>query len=52
MSSFYSIVIVYKGKVWRIDSFQIFGKRKFGELIDQSIGYSSYLDGFSLANHG
>ena len=23
------------GKVWRIDSFQAFGKRKIGELIDQ-----------------
>ena len=27
------------GKVWRIDSFQAFGERKFGELIDQSIDY-------------
>ena len=26
-------------KVWRIDSFQAFGKRKFGKLIDQPIGY-------------
>ena len=26
-------------KVWRIDSFQAFGERKFGELIDQPIGY-------------
>ena len=25
------------GKVWRIDSFQVFGKRKFGELIDHPI---------------
>ena len=25
--------------LWRIDSFQAFGKRKFGELIDQPIGY-------------
>ena len=24
-------------KVWRIDSFQAFGERKFGELIDQPI---------------
>ena len=27
------------GKVWRIDSFRTFGKRKFGELIDQPIDY-------------
>ena len=26
-------------KVWQIDSFRAFGKRKFGELIDQPIGY-------------
>ena len=26
-------------KVWRIDSFRAFGKRKFGELIDQPIDY-------------
>ena len=26
-------------KVWRIDSFRVFGERKFGELIDQLIGY-------------
>ena len=26
-------------KVWKIDSFWTFGKRKFGELIDQPIGY-------------
>ena len=26
-------------KVWRIDSFRAFGERKFGELIDQPIGY-------------
>ena len=26
-------------KVWRIDSFQAFGERKFDELIDQPIGY-------------
>ena len=25
--------ILYSGKVWRIDSFQAFGTRKFGELI-------------------
>ena len=31
--------IPYSGKVWRIDSFQTFGKRKFGELIDQPIDY-------------
>ena len=31
--------IPYSGKVWRIDSFQAFGKRKFGELIDKLIGY-------------
>ena len=27
------------GKIWRIDSFRTFGERKFGELIDQPIGY-------------
>ena len=27
------------GKVWQIDSFWAFGERKFGELIDQPIGY-------------
>ena len=27
------------GKVWQIDSFQAFDERKFGELIDQPIGY-------------
>ena len=27
------------GKFWRIDSFRAFGERKFGELIDQPIGY-------------
>ena len=27
------------GKVWQIDSFQAFGKRKFGKIIDQSKGY-------------
>ena len=26
-------------KVWRIASFRAFGERKFGELIDQPIGY-------------
>ena len=31
--------LLYSRKVWRIDSFQAFGKRKFGELIDQPIGY-------------
>ena len=31
--------IVWWGEVWRIGSFQVFGKRKFGELIDQPIGY-------------
>ena len=31
--------IPYGGKVWRIDSFQAFGKGKFGELIDQPIDY-------------
>ena len=29
----------YSRKVWRIDSFRAFGERKFGELIDQPIGY-------------
>ena len=27
------------GKVWRIDSFRAFGKRKFGKLTDQPIDY-------------
>ena len=27
------------GKVWRIDSFRTFGKREFGELIDQPIDF-------------
>ena len=31
--------IPYSGKVWRIDSFRVLGERKFGELIDQPIGY-------------
>ena len=26
-------------KVWRIDSFRVFGERKFGELIHQPISY-------------
>ena len=26
------------GKVWQIDSFQAFGERKFGKLVDQLIG--------------
>ena len=30
---------VWRGKVWQIDSFQVFGERKIGELIDQPIGY-------------
>ena len=33
------INVPYGGKVWRIDSFQAFGDRKFGKLIDQSIDY-------------
>ena len=31
--------VPYSRKVWRIDSFQAFGERKFGELIDQPIDY-------------
>ena len=27
------------GKVWQIDSYQAFGERKFGELIDQPLDY-------------
>ena len=27
------------GEVWQIDSFQAFGERKFGELIDQPVDY-------------
>ena len=30
---------VCRGIVWRIDSFRAFGKRKFGELIDQPIDH-------------
>ena len=33
------ICVPYSGKVWRIDSFRAYGERKFGELIDQPIGY-------------
>ena len=33
------IHLPYSRKVWRIDSFQAFGERKFGELIDQPIDY-------------
>ena len=28
-----------RGKVWQINSFRAFGERKFGELIDQAMGY-------------
>ena len=28
-----------RGKAWRIDSYQAFAERKFGELIDQPIDY-------------
>ena len=28
---------VWWGKIWQTDSFRAFGKRKFSELIDQSI---------------
>ena len=41
-SNYGSYCIVGKfgwGKLWQIDSFQIFGRRKFGELIDQPIDY-------------
>ena len=31
--------VPYSGKVWRIDSFRAYGERKFGELIDQPVGY-------------
>ena len=31
--------VLYSGKVWRIDSFRLFGKRKFSKLIDQPIDY-------------
>ena len=27
------------GKIWTTDSFQAFGERQFGELIDQPIDY-------------
>ena len=32
-------ILLYSGKVWQINSFRAFGKRKFGELIDQPIRY-------------
>ena len=31
----YLYVLLYSGKVWRTDSFQVFGQRKFDKLIDQ-----------------
>ena len=30
---------VWQGNVWQIDSFQAFGKRKFGEIVDQPTDY-------------
>ena len=33
------VTVPYSGKVWRIDSFQAFGERKLGKLIDQPIDY-------------
>ena len=27
------------GKIWQINSFRVFGERKFGELIDQPKDY-------------
>ena len=39
-------------KLWWICSFWKLGRKKFGEWIDQPIGYQLYLDGFSWANHG
>ena len=36
---FQHLYISYSGKVWRINSCQAFGERKFSELIDQPIGY-------------
>ena len=34
----YCVAETFSGeKVWRIDSFQAFGERKFGKLIDQPI---------------
>ena len=45
--------ILYSGKVWRIDFFQAFGERKFGELKRSSANRLFIdLDGFSLVNHG
>ena len=38
-SSFSSYQVLYSRKVWQIDSFRAFGKRKFGEIIDQPIDY-------------
>ena len=40
------------GKVWQIDSFRAFGKRKFGKINRSALIVSTNLDGFSLANHG
>ena len=41
MYSTYNVIlqIPYGGKVWRVNSFQAFGERKFGELINQPIDY-------------
>ena len=33
------MTLPYSGKIWQIDSFQAFGKRKFDELIDRPIDY-------------
>ena len=47
--------LLYTGKVWRIDFFQAYGERKFGEFnrsANRLLIVSTNLDGFSLANHG
>ena len=46
--------MIYGENVWRIYSFQAFGKKKFGKCIKSAKGLlivTTTLDGFSLANH-
>ena len=46
--------IPYSVKVWQIDSFRVFGEKKFGGInrsANRLLIVSTNLDGFSLANH-
>ena len=46
-TSWWYFCFPYSRKVWRIDSFREFGKKKFGVLIDEpKLIVSIYLDGF------